>query len=194
MYAVFPRYHLRVSLLAIPSFLMMLYLEGLLPTVLLLGAAFLHEGGHLLAIRYAGAPIRRVDLLPMGGLIVYDESRCSPMESALIAASGAAANLTALACTLPFVRFSPYALFFALANGFLAFLNLLPWEMLDGGKLLFCLLLCRTDPLRAEAVCKWISKATGMLLAILLILVGLASAFPLWHLLLSAMLLVTAFR
>lgn len=194
MYAVFPRHSLRVNLLSLPAFLMMLYLEGLLPTLLLLAAALLHEGGHLWAIRRAGAPIRRVDLLPMGGIIVYDETCCSPAESALIAASGAGANLIAMACTLPWVSLSPYLLFFALANGFLAFLNLLPWEALDGGKLLFCLLLSRTDPVRAEALCKWMSRGTGVFLALFFALLGVASAFPLWHLLLSVMLLITAFR
>ncbi len=194
MYAVFPRCRLRVNLLALPAFLMMLYLEGLLPTALLLAAALLHEGGHFLAIRHVGAPIRRVDLLPMGGLIVYDESKCSSMECALVAASGAGANLVALLCCLPFAGLSPYLLFLTLANGFLAFVNLLPWEALDGGKLLFCLLLFRTDPLKAEQICKWVSRASGFLLALFFALLGLASSFPLWHLLLSVMLLITAFR
>ena len=194
MYAVFPRCRLRINLLAVPSFFMMLYLEGLLPTGLLLLSAFLHEGGHLLAIRYVGAPIRRVDLLPMGGLIVYDQSSCSPMDCALVSAAGPMANLLAFFLCLPIASRSPYLLFFALANAFLALLNLLPWEVLDGGNLLFCLLLARRDPLYAERVCKAVSRVSSALLALLFVLLGLSSRFPLWYLLLSAMLLVTAFR
>ena len=194
MYAVFPRYRLRVSLLALPSFFMMLYLEGILPTVLLLLAALLHEAGHYLAIRCENASIRRVDILPMGGLMVYDQTDVSPKGCALISAAGPMANLFAMAVCLPFLHTSPYVLFFALANAFLAFLNLLPWEALDGGSILFHLMLAQTDAWRAERICKQISRATSVFLAFLFLLLGLYSAFPLWHLLLSAMLLVTAFR
>ena len=194
MYAVFPRYRLRVSLLALPSFFMMLYLEGLLPTALLLLAALLHEGGHYLAIRRENAPLRRVDILPMGGLMVYDQTTVSSKGCALISAAGPMANLFAMAICLPFLHTSPYVLFFALANAFLAFLNLLPWEALDGGSILFHLLLGGMDAPCAEQVCKRISGVTSVLLAFLFLLLGLYSAFPLWHLLLSAMLLVTAFR
>lgn len=194
MYVVFPRYRLRVSLFSLPAFFMMLYLEGLLPTALLLLSALLHEAGHLLAIRRMGAPIRRVDLLPMGGLIVYDQTTVSPKGCAIISAAGPVANLLAMLCCLPLVPLSPYLLFFVIANAFLAFLNLLPWEALDGGSLLFHLLLAKTDPLHAEVVCKWVSRLTTVFLALFLSLLGLYSQFPLWHLLLSAMLLIAAFR
>ncbi|MBR5264652.1 MAG: hypothetical protein IKV50_08170, partial [Clostridia bacterium] len=88
MYAVFPRIKLRVNLFALPALLMTLYLEGLLAGGLLLLAALLHEGGHLLAIRKMRLPIRRVDMMPMGALILYDDSLCSLGGSAWIAFAG----------------------------------------------------------------------------------------------------------
>lgn len=193
MYAVFPRIKLRVNLFALPAFLLTLYLEGLLPTLLLLSAALLHEGGHLLAMKAFSVPVRRVDLNPMGAVILYDDSLCSLAASGWIAFSGAGANLTALLICLPWALKSPYVLFFTLANGFLAFLNLLPWSALDGGKLLYCLLASRMESEPCQRACKAVSRLTALLLSTLLLALGMASRFPLWYLLLSAILLATGF-
>ena len=193
MYAVFPRLKLRVNLFALPAFLLTLYLEGTLPVLLLLSAALLHEGGHLLAMKALSVPVRRVDINPMGALILYDDSLCTRTASGWIAFAGAGANLTALLLCLPWALKSPYLLFFTLANGFLAFLNLLPWSALDGGKLLSCILSRRLLPERAEQVCKAVSRLAALFLAVLFTAVGMASAFPLWYLLLSAVLLATGF-
>lgn len=194
MYAVFPRIKLRVNLFALPALLMTLYLEGLPAGGLLLLAALLHEGGHLLAIRKMHLPIRRVDVMPMGALILYDDSLCSLGGSAWIAFAGAGANLAALLICLPWAFCSPFTAFFALANGYLAFLNLLPWEALDGGKLLLSLLLTRHAPEQAARMVKAVSRVTAAGLALLLIVLGVCSRFPLWHLLLSAGLLAMAVR
>ncbi len=193
MYAVFPRIRLRVNLFALPAFFLTLYLEGLLPTLLLLLAALLHEGGHLLAMKRYGVPVRRVDINPMGALITYDDSLCSAKASGWIAFAGAGANLAALIVCLPWALKSPYTLFFALVNGFLALLNLLPWEALDGGKLLFCLLSRLLSENAAASVCKAVSRVTSVLLGGLMLAVGLQAEFPMWYLLLSALLLTTGF-
>ena len=193
MYAVFPRLKLRVNLFALPAFFLTLYLEGPLPTLLLLAAALLHEGGHFLALKASAVPVRRVDLNPMGAVILYDDSLCSLTASGWIAFAGAGANLTALLICLPWALKSPYLLFFALANGFLAFLNLLPWQALDGGKLLFSILCRRLPTEMAETTCRIVSRVTAMLLAALLLAIGRAAEFPLWYLLLSAILLATGF-
>jgi len=193
MYAVFPRLKLRVNLFALPAFFLTLYLEGPLPTLLLLAAALLHEGGHFLALKASAVPVRRVDLNPMGAVILYDDSLCSLTASGWIAFAGAGANLTALLICFPWALKSPYLLFFALANGFLAFLNLLPWQALDGGKLLSCILCRRLPTEAAETTCRIVSRVTAMLLAALLLVIGTAAEFPLWYLLLSAILLATGF-
>lgn len=193
MYAVFPCLKLRVNLFALPAAFLTLYLEGVLPTLLLLASALLHEGGHLLAMKAFAVPVRRVDLNPMGAVILYDDSLCSLAASGWIAFAGAGANLTALLICLPRALKSPYLLFFAMSNGFLAFLNLLPWKALDGGKLLFCIAARHLSAERAEKLCGAISRLTALLLAALLFGVGRASEFPLWYLILSAALLATGF-
>ena len=203
MYAVFPCLHLRVNLFALPAFAVMLWLEGGLPAALLLLAALLHELGHFAALRIFGIPIRRVDLEPMGARIVYDDVLCPLRASAWIAAAGALVNLFVCACVSLFLTmgfFGVYQLpllFFALANGFLALLNLLPWETLDGGKLLLSFLLLRLPPERsgdAERICHTVSRVAVFLLFALLLALSAAASFPLWTLLLSAVLLAQAVK
>lgn len=193
MYAVFPGRKLRVNLLSLPALLLTVRLEGLLPAVLLFTAALLHEAGHFAAMRAFGVPVMRMDIEPMGALIAYDDSFCPLSASAWIAFSGAGANLLTMLLCLPFAS-SVYVLFFALANGFLALLNLLPWEKLDGGKLLLCILLSRFSPDRSERICRVCSRVSLFGMALFLLAVGLHSSFPLWHLLLSAVLLAQTFR
>ena len=203
MYAVFPRFRLRVNLFALPAFALMLWLEGGLPAALLLLAALLHELGHLAALRLYGIPVRRVDLEPMGARIVYDDALCPLRASAWVAAAGALVNLivciaVSLLLALGFFGAFPLPLlFFALANGFLALLNLLPWETLDGGKLLLSLLLLRLPPERsgdAERICHTVSRVAALVLFALLLALSAAAAFPLWTLLLSAVLLAQALK
>lgn len=203
MYVVFPRLHLRVNLFALPAFALMFWLEGGLPAALLLSAALLHELGHLAALRLYGIPVRRVDLEPMGARIVYDDALCPLGASAWIAAAGALVNLFVCIAVSLFLALAGDGahqlplLFFALANGFLALLNLLPWETLDGGKLLLDLLLLRLPPERsgdAERICHIVSRAAAFLLFALLLALSAAASFPLWTLLLSAVLLAQAVR
>lgn len=203
MYAVFPRLRLRVNLFALPAFALMFWLEGGVPASLLLFAALLHELGHVLALRVYGVPIRRVDLEPMGAQIVYDDALCPLRASAWIAAAGALFNLLVCAAVSALLALGFLAayrlplLFFALANGFLALLNLLPWESLDGGKLLLAVMLFHMPPERADAaerICHTVSRAAAFLLFVLLLALSFAAAFPLWTLLLSALLLSQALR
>lgn len=203
MYAVFPRLRLRVNLFALPALALLLWLEGTLPAALLLFAALLHELGHVAALCMYHVPVRRVDLEPMGARIIYDDALCPLPASAWIAFAGAGVNLLACATLSMLLAVGLFAahrlplLFFALANGFLALLNLLPWESLDGGRLLLSLLLLRFPPERtadAERICRIVGRVAAFLLFVLLIALSAAAAFPLWSLLLSAVLLVQAIR
>lgn len=203
MYAVFPRLRLRVNLFALPALALLFWLEGALPAALLLLAALLHELGHLAALRMYHVPVRRVDLEPMGARIVYDDALCPLRVSAWVAFAGAGVNLlvcgtvSSLLAVGLFAEYRLPLLFFSLANGFLALLNLLPWQSLDGGKLLLSLLLLRFSPERmatAERICRTVGRAVTFLLFSLLIALSAAAAFPLWTFLLSAVLLVQAIR
>lgn len=194
MYLLFPSLRLRVHLFAFPALLLLLWIEGTAAACILLSAALLHEAGHFLALARLGVPVRRVDLEPMGATIAYDEGRCGLRESVLISLAGAGANLLFALLSLPFVFFlsaekAVYPLFFCLCNVFLAILNLLPLESLDGGSFLRSCLLYRLSPQKTETVCRTVSFVFTLLLTLALLLIGLKSAFPLWTLLLSAVFL-----
>ncbi len=193
MYLVFPRVRLRLHLLAVPTIAMLFWLEGGAPAGLLLLAAVLHECGHLAALRAFGISVRRVDILPMGAVIAYDDSVCPHRQTAWIAFAGAGANLLAMCVCLPFAN-DLYVLFFVMANAALAVMNLLPIETLDGGTLLRSVLLSVYAVEQTERVCRIASRASLLTLAAFFFAIGMRSSFPLWHLLLSAVMLAQIFR
>ncbi len=193
MYIVFPGIRLRVHLLWFPTICMMLCLEGFLPACLLMSAAFLHECGHLAALHALSIPVKRIDVLPMGAVIAYDDSVCPHSHSAWVAFAGAGANFAALLVCLPFAG-NLYVLFFAIANAALAVVNLFPIETLDGGTLLRSVLAQTRFDEHSDCICRTVSRVSLTLLATLFLFLGASSAFPLWYLLLSAVMLVQIFR
>ncbi|MEG0541174.1 MAG: hypothetical protein RR528_02500 [Angelakisella sp.] len=104
-----------------------------------LGAAALHELGHLLAMGFFGVPIRLVELR-CSGLIIYRDDRHHTefLQEVFILMAGAAANL--LAAGLLYLLGGEGALHFSAANSALAIYHLMPVAGLDGGSLLvlFC--------------------------------------------------------
>lgn len=162
MFIVFPRFRLRISILALPIFICMLWLEGGLAFTVMMLSALIHELGHLLAAKLLSYRIRRVDILPMGALIVLPEG-IDDRDEAIIAASGPIASLLAAVLFLfSFLFFrNAFLLFGAVINATLGIFNLLPVKKLDGGKALCCFLsykgisgkrICAVASLAAKAV------------------------------------------
>ncbi|MBE6692909.1 MAG: hypothetical protein E7586_06280 [Ruminococcaceae bacterium] len=140
MFLVFPRYKLRVSIFAIPAMILLYWCEGALPFMILLCSALVHEIGHLTAIKCLGYKIRRIDILPMGALIVVPEGIPDDKEWKIALSGPLASLILALISGLIFVFIPILPLFFAFVmNLIIAFFNLLPIKHLDGGKALFCL-------------------------------------------------------
>ena len=193
MYLVFPRIAVRLHVLTVPAVCMLFWLEGTYAAALLLLAAFVHECGHLAALRAFGIVVKRIDVLPMGAVIAYDDSLCPHSQTAWIAFAGAGANLLAGAVCLPFLH-SLYAMYFFAVNLALAITNLTPIETLDGGTMLRSLLMLGDHADRAEQLCRTVSRVSLLLLAAALIWLGMYSSFPIWHLLLSAVMLMQIFR
>lgn len=152
MYIVFPRARLRISLFALPCLLLMLWLEGAAAFSVMLFSAAWHELGHLLAVKMLKYRVRRVDILPMGALIVLPEGINHRGES-IIALSGPAFSFFgALALAFAFVIVkAPLLLFGAVVNCLLALFNLMPVRKLDGGKALYCFLAYKNK--KAERFC-----------------------------------------
>lgn len=113
-----------------------------------IGAALLHEGGHLLGYAAAGARPREISFECGGIRIVPPEKLLTPGREAMVLAAGSAVNL--LAGGLLMVLEKPYAAGFHLVLGIF---NLLPLRALDGGQLLELLAEQIWGPGTAERLC-----------------------------------------
>ena len=139
-----------------PSLILWLSALGYLaPRVLLpfLGAAALHELGHLLMLRRLGRMPRRLELRFSGAQL---ETPPLSYRQELLAAS--AGPLVSLLMGLLF-PLAPYLAFYSVALGCF---NLLPVPGLDGGRMLRCALLLRLPPGRALRVVRWTGMVTAL--------------------------------
>jgi stage IV sporulation protein FB len=111
---------------------------------LLLGIIFIHEMGHAVAASFFSWRIKRILLLPFGGVAEMDEHGNRPLkEEAIVVISGPLQHIwmLAVAYLLYSVSWIPkdiYQLFFHY-NMMILIFNLFPVWPLDGGKLLFLL-------------------------------------------------------
>ena len=192
MFIVLPRFRLRISVFALPLVLLMLWCEGVLPfSVLMLSAAF-HEAGHIFALRYLGYRIRRMDILPMGALIVCPEG-IPYHDEYKIALSGPLASLifALVASILISLTGGTIWFFCLLINLVLGLFNLMPIKKLDGGKALCCFILAKQK--NAEPLCSAISILFKFLFLVLLGLAVACSEFNIGVLLLSLALIFQLF-
>lgn len=121
---------------------------------MLLAVVFLHELGHVIAMRWAGIPVRGIYFIPFfGGVAVGDGFGKSEAARGFIALMGPAASMltTGLFMWLSFQNSEPFlsdlAIMSAAVNGF----NLLPIVPLDGGRVLQALT-SRLSPRGARAI------------------------------------------
>lgn len=130
-----------------------------LPLVLL--AAVCHELGHLAALRLAGAKVEFFRLTAFGADIRADTRYMPYGRELLCTLAGPGANLC---LALLFARVTGDYLL-AGANLLLGGFNLLPVPSLDGGQALHILVSWASDPIAADAVCRRVGLACGLLLA-----------------------------
>ena len=129
---------------------------GWRPALLVLGAAVLHELGHILALRYFRVNIRRIRIRA-AGVVLETEGAMGYGQELASALAGPLANLLAAAvlgrmgCTTA-----------AGANGVLCAFNLLPVRPLDGGRALYLLLAWLAGPGTAEWGCRWVGISTAL--------------------------------
>lgn len=182
---------MRVSVFAIPALMVILWLEGLFPFLTMLLSALLHELGHLSAMLACGRKPRRIDILPMGALIVCPEG-IPYRQELFIALAGPIASLfgAAVAAVWFLCIRSPFALFAFVVNCVLALFNLLPERKLDGGKALYCFLATKKDTDTAERICSAVSAASKCVFMAISVVFLAATNANLGVLLLSAVLLI----
>lgn len=193
MFIVLPRLRMRISVFALPVMLMMLWCEGVVPFFILVFSAVVHEFGHLFAIYRLGYRIRRIDILPMGALIVVPEG-IPDADEYNIAISGPLASLVLAALSCLWFVFSGTlpAFFSTFVNLTLALFNLMPIQKLDGGKALYSYL--ASKQIKTEPVCSALSIVSKLFFLILTAVFIAGTDFNLGVILLSAVLLIQLFE
>ncbi|MEM6386199.1 MAG: hypothetical protein AAF718_08195 [Pseudomonadota bacterium] len=163
-----------MSILLLPLLLIDLFGTGreivfdVMFVFILLGSIYLHELGHAWGCVIQGVPVRRI-VLHCGGGFCQRARAATRYEQELIVAMGPIVTLTLWAVAgliAPFIRDPEIAwVFWTISgvNGFLAILNLLPVNPLDGGKL-FNLLMHR---LCQPCLAIMISASVGLICALL---------------------------
>jgi Zn-dependent protease/CBS domain-containing protein len=150
---------------------------GIVVTLLLFGIVVLHELGHSYAARRYGIPVRRIVLLPIGGVAELERLPEKPSQELVVALAGPAVNFALAALfwavgqslrlggamdlgamgdvlqpgVLADFGAAIFRYVFA-ANLFIGLFNLLPAFPLDGGRVLRALLALRLDYARATAL------------------------------------------
>lgn len=164
-----------------PLFLLLLAFSavaGLLPQVLLFFfMVLIHEWGHVVVAQRLGYKMKKVVLLPFGGVAQLEHGRLgwNPRHEALIAVAGPACNLLLIALAIALSQGGMFSSSFTSLciqeNLLLVFFNLLPAMPLDGGRILRATLSRHFGFRMASEV----SLRMAFLLSLLLILLGLAS-------------------
>lgn len=173
---------------------MLFWLEGFLPFSVMMLSALVHELGHIVAVRSLGYRLRRIDLLPMGALIVVPEGIPYNHEM-IIALAGPASSLV---CSLIFsiaflLNGEPICLFGFLSNLVFSLFNLIPEKKLDGGKALYCCLINKKSAETTENICSVATAVSKMLFVFVLSLCIVESGLNLGVALLSFSLLIQLF-
>ncbi len=170
--------------------LLMLWLEGKAAFSVLMLSAAVHEIGHILAMKILGYRARRVDILPMGALIVCPEG-VPDRDEVIIALAGPIASLLTALVSFAFfaVNGDAISLFCSVINLSLGAFNLLPVEKLDGGKALCCFLSHRKKE-NGRRICSAASVCSKMIFLSIAMLCAVCSGFNLGVIVLSAALLL----
>lgn len=142
LYITIPFTKIRISTSAVLVIAAMFYADFSIYTALVLISAFLHEAGHLIAMKIFGVEIYSITVLPFGAVIRSDASSLSYRREATVALSGAAVNLAcAASCGISFLFINNiHIMFFGICNLFLAAVNLIPVKSLDGARALEAIL------------------------------------------------------
>jgi Zn-dependent protease len=139
----------------------------------------LHELGHSFTAMSFGVGVRRILLMPIGGMAEFDAIPRQPSRELLITLAGPAVNFAIAAILWAVVGFAShdsqsdaadFGRLLLRANLWMGFFNLLPVFPMDGGRILRALLATRLPYLRATF---W-AATMGKVLAVI---AGLIAAF-----------------
>ena len=131
--------------------------------ILMLISYLVHEAGHLFFAKVMGAKIRKI----RGGVfklaISYDCAHISYKREALVCLGGVIFNI-GLAMLALTIKNSDIRGFLIVCNLSLAFMNLYPVSILDGGRIVRTVLLATVSEEKAEKISRYVSFFGAFLL------------------------------
>jgi len=161
---------------------------GLIVTLLLFVVVVLHELGHSVAAQYYGVKVKRIVLLPIGGVAELERIPEEPIKEFVIAIAGPLVNFglailltgAAFVFDIGLVLGGPQSMLRHLsalnpegyfgyvysANLFLGVFNLLPAFPMDGGRVLRAILASRMEHARATRIAATIGQGLALLLGL----------------------------
>ena len=143
------------------------------------GCVVLHELGHSFTAMHYGIGVRRILLMPIGGMAEFDSIPRQPSHELLITLAGPAVNFLIAAVLWFFVGFADdnyeasvagFAQLLLYGNLVMGCFNILPAFPMDGGRILRAFLAMRLPYLRAT----FIAATIGKVVCVLGVIYGLA--------------------
>lgn len=161
---------LRFSFAAIVT-LMLLFCDEKI-VLMSLFSSLIHESGHLILMCLFGEKIHYVELSLFGMRIEKQSSLLSYGKEALIAMGGIILNF--LFSLFGFVMYlaskSTDFLFFAVVNGFIALINMIPVKVLDFGRCIHAVLSGRYEEEKSERIMDVLSIACTLILCVICVI------------------------
>lgn len=153
-----------VPFAVILAFLLLMDKTGLMSASLF--AVFFHESGHIIAMKVLRCAPKDVKCCS-AGILINGVSYCTIGENAIIAFSGPLANIlfTIVFYILGTIFDSVILFAFAAVQLIVGVINLLPIKGLDGGSLLYYLLL-NFSKVNAAFVCSFVSIFTAVAVSV----------------------------
>ena len=122
-----------------------------------LGAALIHELGHVLAAKLLGIDLAQMRLDVLGARLVTKGRLCSYPALIALCFAGPFFNFFCFGLSLPFLGYSDWILEFGMSSLSLGMLNLIPIEGFDGGRILHGALSIKLPLQTAERICTVLS-------------------------------------
>ncbi|HSM24148.1 MAG TPA: site-2 protease family protein [Anaerolineaceae bacterium] len=163
-------------------------LFGVVATLLLFVAVFLHELGHSLQAMKYKVKVKDITLMPLGGVAQMEELPKNPKQELKIALAGPLVNfaiaailvvigmilqtrsiisLNELVTSLGQTNWAGMLAYLTMANLLLGLFNLLPAFPMDGGRILRSLLAMRMDHTRATRIAAVIGQGLAFLMGLI---------------------------
>lgn len=140
----------------------------------------LHELGHSFTAMHFGIGVRRILLMPIGGMAEFESIPRQPVRELLITLAGPAVNFLIVAVLWPTVGFAGdeypadltgFAQLLLWANLWMGLFNLLPVFPMDGGRILRALLATQMPYLRATYWAATVGKVLAVVAGLIAALV-----------------------